>query len=288
MIQISLQKKEKLTETDQLFLKMITAKFEEKFKKDVKVNSIDLDPKFKLSVAGEMFYRMGAFNHFDNQSDEFKNKLLNADDQNGLDSTNKRAELLKMFRDGNLTEYDLVDLHKRTKSEFIKRSIKNILHTNKDWEEMSDEDFNMMTKQISNDMDIVNSKNIMTVANTNSNRDLINDAKMEQVKVDRSKENQFDEGMKKLQTAFTEAITNVDIDRNGNKTQGLTESELRKLQTLAEQISANTGADITKNFGALIQVLATQNVNTQEAVNTMKKFVSTKGSGTLYEKINQS
>ena len=127
MMQISLTKKEKLTETDQLFLKMITAKFEEKSKQDEKVKSIDLDPKFRLSVAGEMFYNMGAFNHFDNQSDDFKNKLLNADDQNGLDSTNKRADLLKMFRDGNLTENDLIALHKRTKSEFVKRSIKNIL-----------------------------------------------------------------------------------------------------------------------------------------------------------------
>jgi hypothetical protein len=156
------------------------------------------------------------------------------------------------------------------------------------YKKMSDKDFNKMTEDISNHMDTVNSKNVMTVANTNSNRDLINDAKMEQVKVEKNKENQFDEGMKKLQEAFTEAFTNVDIDKNGNKTQGLTASELRNLQTLAEQISANTGADITKNFGSLIQVLATQNANTQEAVNTMKKFVSTKGSGTLHEKINQS
>ena len=32
---------------------LFVQKFEEKFKKDVKVNSIDLDPKFKLSIAGE-------------------------------------------------------------------------------------------------------------------------------------------------------------------------------------------------------------------------------------------
>ena len=43
-------------------------------------------------------------------------------------------------------------------------------------------------------------------------------------------------------------MTNIDIDRDGNKTQGLTASELRNLQTLAEQISANTGADIPHTF----------------------------------------
>ena len=193
-----------------------------------------------------------------------------------------------MFRDGNLTETDLIALHKRTKSEFVKRSIKNILDNDIDWEEATDKQLNEVAIEVSEHMDRVNSKNVMTVANTNSNRDLINDAKMEQVKVNKSKENQFDEGLKKLQEAFTEAINNVDIDKNGNKTQGLTASELRNLQTLAEQISANTGADITKNFGSLIQVLVSQNANTQEAVNTMKKFVSTKGSGTLHEKINQS